>query len=149
MLSSFCFWNTLFKRFLSLYLACSSVPPTELNAVGRHGHRGPSAGWRARDHRHSDEGRHQDLGPHWWQAGDGHQHRWKHLKQTLWPQCEFKSQEGEFCYRQMRSKSSLLDMRMVLWGCFSDVRKSSNGVEVPSSLQPDVQQCWKLYVLWS
>lgn len=49
---------------------------TEPTAPGRHGHRGPPPGRRARDHRYSDEGRHQDLGPHWRQAGDCHQYRW-------------------------------------------------------------------------
>lgn len=29
------------------------------------------------------------------------------------------------------------------------VGKSSDGMEVPLSLQPDVQQCGELYVLWS
>lgn len=70
------FFNHIFLS-LSLFESCSSVQPTELNAAGRHSHRGPSPGRRARDHRHSDEGWHQDLGSYWRQAGDCHQHRWE------------------------------------------------------------------------
>ena len=53
---------------------CVSVGPV---VVGGHSYRGPSPGRGPWDHRYSDEGRHQDLGPHWRQTGDRHQHRWE------------------------------------------------------------------------
>lgn len=66
----FSIYNICFLK--GFYLSVS----TELEVAGRHGHRGPSAGRCARDHRHSDEGWYQNLGPDGRQAGDGHQHRW-------------------------------------------------------------------------
>lgn len=119
------FFILLFWGFLSESVT-SSVPPTELNAVGRHSHRRSSPGWRARDHRHSDEGWHQDLGSHWGQAGDCHQYRWTHFKIKTVDKCDFKLESER-----------------------TDVGKSSSYVEFPISLQPAVELNRKLYVLWS